>query len=73
MEEVFAAIIKALSSVEGASVTIAIALEFIFRMFPSEKPLSIIRVIASVARKSGEILVKIADISDKILPQKIKG
>lgn len=72
MDAVFEQIIKFISSAEGASLTIAMVIEFIFRMIPSQKPLSIMYVVAAVARKSGEILVKIGNLLDKILPQKLK-
>lgn len=52
--------------------TVAIVLEFALRLVPSDKPKSILHLIGAVARKVGEALVKIADILDKVLPQKLK-
>lgn len=65
-------ILAFLSSAEGASLTIAVVVEFILRMIKSEKPLSILYLIANVAKKSGEILVKIGNLIDKVLPQRLK-
>ena len=61
-----------LASAEGASVTIALVLDFAFRMIPSEKPLSIFHLVAKVAGKIGQFLVKFAELADKVLPQKLK-
>lgn len=65
-------ILAFLSSAEGASLTIAVVVEFILRMIKSEKPLSILYLIANVTKKSGEILVKIGNLMDKVLPQRLK-
>lgn len=65
-------ILAFLSSAEGASLTIAVVVEFILRMVKSEKPLSILYLIANVTKKSGEILVKIGNLMDKVLPQRLK-
>jgi hypothetical protein len=72
MEELFAKIMEVLSSVSGASATIAIVLEFAFRLIPSEKPKSIIYLIASAAKSLGGILIKAGELLDKVLPQTIK-
>ena len=72
MEELFAKIFEALSSVEGASMTIALVMEFVFRIFPSQKPLSFLYVLAYILKKAGEISIKIGELLDKILPQKLK-
>lgn len=72
MDAIFAKALEFLSSVEGASATVAIVLEFVFRLFPSEKPLSVLYIVALVLRKSGEIFIKGGELLDKILPQKLK-
>lgn len=72
MEEIFNKAMDFLLSVEGASVTIAIILDFAFRLIPSDKPKSVIYLIAEVIKKSGEFLVKLGQILDKVLGQKIK-
>jgi hypothetical protein len=72
MEDLFAKILELLSSVEGASVTVAIVLDFVFRMIPSKKPLGVLHMIASSAKLLGESLLKLAALLDKVLPQKIK-
>lgn len=60
-----------ITSAGGASVTIAIALEFVLRMFPSEKPLSIAHAIGAGAVKLGNLLVAFGNFLDKVLPQNV--
>lgn len=72
MEELFAKIFEALSSVEGSAVTIALILEFVWRLFPSKNPLSWLYFIAYAFKKAGEVLTKAGLVLDKILPQKLK-
>jgi hypothetical protein len=62
---------KILTPSGGAILTITMVLEFVFRMIPSKKPLSILWIIAKLAGRLGGILVKFATLSDKVLPQKI--
>lgn len=50
----------------------AIVLEAAFRLFKTEKPLSIAHVIASTAHKLADFLEGLADFMDKILPQRTK-
>lgn len=72
MEELFVKVMEALASVEAAAVTVALVLDFVFRMIPSKEPLSVLHVVAKGARLLGEALIKVAEISDKVLPQKTK-
>lgn len=72
MEAFFESVMKFLSSVEGASLTVAVVVEFVFRVIPSQKPLSILYIVADVVKKAGEALIKIGKILDKVLPQKLK-
>lgn len=58
-------------SASGQSVMIAAALEFILRMIKSDKPLGILRGIAFMVRKLGQLLGVVADFMDKILPQRL--
>lgn len=51
--------------------TVAVVLEFALRLFPSQKPLSILQLLAKGARSVGLILTKLADVLDKVLPQVI--
>lgn len=44
-------------------------LDFLIRLFPTQKPTSLVRALAVALRKVAEIAVKVADILDKILPQ----
>lgn len=72
MEQVLDQISAFLSSALGSSATIAIVLEFVWRIVPSEKPRSALHLIAFVSKKVSEILAKVAELSDKVLPQKLK-
>lgn len=72
MEAIFEQVFKFLSTIEGSSLTIAVVLEFAFRMIPSQKPLSILYVVAAGLKKCGELFIKVGQIMDKVLPQKIK-
>ncbi len=73
MEELFNKAMEFLASAEGASVTIAIVMDVVFRMVPSKKPLSVLHMIAKGAGLVGKVLVKFAEVSDKVFPQKLKG
>ncbi|HNC40291.1 MAG TPA: hypothetical protein PK522_00750 [Nitrosomonas sp.] len=52
--------------------SIGIAVEFAFRMFKTEKPKSIIYMVADIIKKSGELLTKVGTLLDKVLPQRLK-
>lgn len=69
-----------LSSAGGASATIAMVLEFALRLYPSQKPLSILHLIgaglhrlAAAGMKLAEIAGGAGDLLDKVLPQNIAG
>lgn len=70
--EVIEKVLAFLTSAEGASATIAVVLEFAFRLIPSKKPLGILQVVGQVAKAAGEALVKIGNLLNKVLPQNIK-
>lgn len=61
--------LKALASVEGMTGTLIVVLEFVFRLLPTKKPLSIMHIVASVVRGVAAILTKLSALLDKILPQ----
>lgn len=70
MDAIFAIILKFLSDAQVAAPTVALILEFVLRLIPSQKPLSILHIIARVVRVVSNILEKLADLLDLILPQK---
>jgi hypothetical protein len=72
MEVIIERCLSFLASAEGASATIAIVLEFAFRMFPSDKPRGLIHMVAKIAKGIGNVLIKFSELSDKVLPQKLK-
>lgn len=71
MEDFFAKLIEFLANPQVA-IIVGVVLEFSLRMAKTDKPQSIIRAIASIARVAGKALVAIADFSDKVLPQRTK-
>ena len=72
MEEIFNKVMDFLLSAEGSAMTVAIVLDFAFRMIPTKKPLSVLHAVAKGAELLGKILIKFAELSNKVLPQKIK-
>lgn len=66
-------IIDLVSGLEGGVVVIAAGVvDFVFRLFKSEKPLSIAWLVAGAVKKLSELLVVIAGLLDKVLPQNLK-
>lgn len=55
----------------SATGMIAVALEFALRMTKSDKPLSIIYLVADSIKKIGTICTAIGALSDKVLPQRL--
>lgn len=53
-------------------IAIITALEFLMRFIKTDKPASVIHMIAGFIGKAGDVLKKVADILDKILPQRLK-
>jgi len=65
-------VLAMIMSANGMAATVAVVLEFVLRLVPSEKPLSLLRVVVAVLRKVSSVLVALCDLSDKVLPQNIK-
>lgn len=72
METIISKALELLTSAEGASVTIAIVLEVVFRLFPSEKPKGVILMISAIIKGIGEVLVKFSNLINKVIPQNLK-
>lgn len=72
MNELIVKALEFLTSAEGASVTIAIVLEVVFRLFPSEKPIGVILSVAAIIKGIGEVLIKLSNLVNKVIPQKVK-
>jgi len=72
MEEIFLTIAEYLSQADSAAATILIILEVAFRLIPSEKPRSVLIMIAKVAELSGKAIVKLSEVLNKVVPQKLK-
>lgn len=71
MEEIIQKIMEVLGSVEAQVGFIAIAIELILRLTKSQKPLSLLYAVAAVVKGLGGALVKLGEILDKVLPQKL--
>lgn len=72
MEELFAKVVEFLTQADNSAATILIILEVAFRLVPSEKPRSILIMVAKGAELSGKALVKLSEVLNKIIPQKLK-
>jgi hypothetical protein len=55
-----------------AAGTMAVVLEMAMRIIPSEKPMSIMHVIADALKMIGKVCAAAGDLLDKVLPQKLK-
>lgn len=51
---------------------IAVVIEFIFRLIPSEKPLGILHLVGAFAKVLGNIFLKMGELLDRVLPQVLK-
>ena len=71
MEEIISKLMDILSNPQVIMIG-GFAIEMILRFSKTEKPKSIIRVIAKIARLVGTALIAVADYSDKVLPQRLK-
>lgn len=72
MEELIAKVLEVLGSVESQAAVVAIVLEFALRLIPSEKPRSILLVVAKGAELGSKVLAKVAEVLNKVVPQKLK-
>ncbi len=76
--QVFADGLPVLDKVDGAlslsdAITggLAIVVGLIFRLVPTQKPLSIAYLVAGIFNQLGSICTKLGKLGDKILPQKL--
>lgn len=66
-------VIELLSNISPVIFTVLVFIvETGLRYIKSEKPLSVVYLVAGAIKKLGVILVKIGEISDKVLPQRLK-
>jgi hypothetical protein len=72
MEELFAKIMDLIGDASAQAGVIAIAMEFVFRLVPTKKPLSILILIGDVAEMLGRALIALSKLMDRVLPQKTK-
>jgi hypothetical protein len=72
MEAIFAKVLEVLGSVEAQAAIVAVVVEFAFRLVPSDKPRSILLVVAKACELTGAALSKVAVVLNKVIPQKIK-
>jgi hypothetical protein len=72
MEELFAKIMDLIGGASAQAGIIAVVLEFVFRLMPTKKPLSILILIGDVSEMLGKALIAFSGFMDRVLPQKIK-
>jgi hypothetical protein len=65
-------VIAFFGTLEGQSVVVAMALEFVFRLVKTEKPKSIAYFVADLCKKAGAAFGKAGEFLDKVLPQRVK-
>jgi uncharacterized membrane protein (UPF0136 family) len=53
-------------------VTVAMLVEFALRMIKSDKPMGIVHMISGLLKSVGMLFGKVAELLDKVLPQKLK-
>lgn len=66
------AVMKLLSSAEGASVAIGLFLEFLFRAIKTKKPLSLIRAGIATLKYVVNVLASVLSYLDKVIPQNVE-
>lgn len=66
--------IEVLSNFSNGSMigTIAVILEFVMRLVPTDKPKSIFYVLSGVVHLLGQMFNVLGDLLDKLIPQKVK-
>jgi hypothetical protein len=52
--------------------TVAVVLEMFMRLIKTDKPIGFIHMIAGILNKVGSLFSKLAELLDKLLPQKLK-
>ena len=65
-------ILALITSAACMSATLAVVLEFVLRLIPSEKPMSIAHLVGAFIKKLGEVCVAVGGLLDRVLPQKLK-
>lgn len=65
-------VMKLIESLSGQAAIGAIMIEAILRLIKSEKPLSIAHLIAGGLHKIADICAGLANLLDKVLPQRLK-
>jgi hypothetical protein len=63
---------ESIGSMSAASGVIALGLELMFRLIPSEKPLSIAHLAVKVLKAVCKVTEQLATLLDKVLPQNLK-
>jgi hypothetical protein len=72
IDETVMKIEDAMGSLEAASGAMALIIEFVLRLIPSEKPLSFAHLGVKALRAVCKVSERIADFLDRVLPQNVK-
>ena len=65
-------IMEFLGSIEGMTATIAVVVEFILHLFKTKKPVGIVHAVVGALNIVAAILLKVAKILDKVIPQNLE-
>ena len=60
-----------IASAEGAAIVIATVVDFVLRLIPSKKPLSVLYFVVDVIKGVEKVLEAVARFLDKVLPQRV--
>ncbi len=60
-----------LQSAQGSAAAAAVIVEFVLRLVKSDKPLSILHLVAAGAHVGASVIGAAADLLDKVLPQNL--
>jgi uncharacterized membrane protein (UPF0136 family) len=71
MEEVLSKIMEIITNPQVIMV-VAVVAEFAMRLVKTEKPMSVIRMVANAMKGVGKVLIAVSEFADKVLPQKLK-
>jgi hypothetical protein len=56
----------------GAFAALAMIIEMLLRVIKTDKPVGILHMISGLFKKVGELMMVVASLLDKVLPQRLK-
>lgn len=64
-------VLSFVASVEGQVSIVAVVVEFVLRLFKSDKPRSLLLVLSSALKGIGAMFSALSSLLDKIIPQRL--